>query len=137
MKKIIALLTVVLALSSCTLNNDEPNFSYKIVPVSAVKDMPTKFAVDSITKITLTYVRPSTCYFFNDFSYETDGFTRTVGIGTIVKEGHDCQADNVTAVDVVLKFKPLSTGTYNFKFWAGKSSAGVDQYLEKTATVTH
>lgn len=137
MKKIIALLTVVLGLSSCTLKNDEPNFSYQIVPVSAVKDMPLKYAMDSVTRITLTYIRPSTCYLFNDFSYEADGFTRTVGIGTLVKDGTDCQTDNVTPVDVVLKFKPLAIGTYNFKFWAGKNSAGVDQYLTGVANVTH
>ena len=136
MKRIFLLLTFALAMNSCDVPNEEDGYTFEIDPVFQV-DMPVKYAVDSLTTIPVRYKRPSSCHFFNDFNYYAEGFNRTVAIEMLVSNADNCQTDNETVVEVPLKFRPIGEGTYHFKFWTGKNSAGVDQFLEYDAIVDH
>jgi hypothetical protein len=136
MMKRIILIGLILAFYSCSIPNDNENFTYEIEPVYSVT-MPTKFAVDSVTVIPVKYKRPSSCHFFNDFYYNPVDFTRTVAIGMLVSNSGTCQPDNTTLVEVSLKFKPKTVGTYHFKFWTGNDANGVEQFQVKDVLVNH
>ena len=114
MKKIISALAIGFLFACCTLN-DEDTSRMELLPVNTVV-MPTAFAKDSITEIPVTYIRPTTCHLFYDFYYDKYAFNRTVAIYTVNFNQSGCQNDNVTIVDVPLKFKPSEIGTYHFKF---------------------
>lgn len=136
MKKIIFLFLIALGITSCSLQGDQPNFEYHLLPVTDVV-VPNKYAVDSITNITLKYKRPTSCYYFNNFYYKPEGFTRVVAIEAVKSLQNDCTVDNETIYEVNLKFKPIAQGTYHFKFWTGTNSSGVDEFLEYDVEVDH
>jgi len=135
MKKIISVLVIGFLFASCDVGNSDTS-QLELLPVSSVV-MPTEFAKDSVTEIPVKYIRPTTCYFFNDFYYNKIEFQRTVAIYAVNLNENLCQADNVTEIEVPLKFKPTALGTYHFKFWIGDNSAGVGQYIEFDAVVDH
>ena len=136
MKRIILIFSLALALNSCSVANDEENYTYEVAPVFNVT-MPDKFAVDSVSIIKVEYKRPSSCHFFNNFDYYAEGFNRTVAIGMLVSTSGTCQTDNETLVEVPLKFRPGFEGIYKFKFWTGNNSSGVPQYLAIDVAVDH
>ncbi|MEC4048106.1 hypothetical protein OX284_001585 [Flavobacterium sp. SUN046] len=139
MKKIILLFILGAIVTSCNVNSlgkDSVDVKYEVLPLNQVT-MPTAFAVDSVTEIPVKYVRPTSCHYFEDFYYKKDGQTRTVAIYSSHFFQDNCQADGVTLVNEVLKFKPAAIGTYHFKFWTGTNSQNIDQYLEFDAVVTH
>ncbi len=135
MKKIISAIAIGFLFISCDLG-DEDTSRLEILPVSTV-DMPTAFAKDSITKIPVKYIRPTTCYLFNNFYYDKYMFNRTVAIYAINLNENGCQDDNVTLVEVPLSFKPSELGTYHFRFWTGEDALGVDQFIEYDVLVDH
>ena len=135
MKKIVFLIALGLTIISCDANQEE-TYSYEINPVSSVV-MPTEFAADSITNITVKYKRPSSCHIFNKFYYDAEGFNRTIAIENLKVNQSNCQTDGVTTLEVPLKFNPIATGIYHFRFWTGADTQGVDQYLEYDVVVDH
>jgi hypothetical protein len=135
MKKIVFLIAFSFVLFSCDVS-EEQAYSYEINPVYQVI-MPTEFAKDSVTNITVKYKRPSSCHLFSDFYYESFEFVRTVAIESIKVEQDNCQTDNQTILEMPLPFLPKSIGTYHFKFWTGTDVQGVDNYLEYDVVVDH
>lgn len=136
MKKIILFIPFYFLLSSCELNSGDPVSTLEALPVSQV-DMPTAYARDSITEIPVKYIRPTSCHFFYDFYYVKNNFDRTVAIYTSRATNASCQTDNVTVIEVPLRFKPTEIGTYHFKFWSGEDALGVDQFIEYDVIVDH
>lgn len=136
MKNFILFIAFCFILSSCELNSGQPEFSLETLPVSEV-DMPSAFAQDSITEITVKYIRPTSCHFFDSFYYNKNGFERTVAIYAAKDNQGSCQTDNVTIVEVPLRFKPTEIGTFHFKFWSGEDSFGLDQFIEYDVVVDH
>lgn len=136
MKKLVLLFAIGLGLLSCSLNGDEPNFEYRLLPVTEV-NMPSRFAKDSTTNISVKYKLPSNCYYFNNFYYKTEDNIRTVAIEAIKSSQTNCVDDNLTVYESNLKFVPKQTGTYHFKFWTGTNSNTIDQYIEYDVVVNH
>ena len=135
MKKIIPLIAIGFLFISCDMGSENSSY-FELAPVNTV-DMPTAFAKDSITKIPVKYIRRTGCHFFYDFFYDRYDFTRTVAIYTVIANSEGCTTDNVTLVEVPLKFKPTELGTYHFRFWTGDNAQGVSQYIEYDAIVDH
>jgi hypothetical protein len=135
MKKIVFLIALSFVFFSCDVS-EEQNYTYEINPVYQVI-MPTEFAKDSVTNITVKYKRPSSCHLFSKFYYESYGFERKVAIENIKVEQDNCQTDNETVLEMPLKFLPNAIGTYHFKFWTGTDTQGVDHYLEYDVVVDH
>ena len=135
MKKIIFALALGLLIASCTLSEEDTS-RLELLPVESVV-MPTAFAKDSVTEIPIKYIRPTTCYLFHNFYYDHYDFTRTVAIYAFNLNQSGCQNDGVTLVEVPLKFKPTSLGTYHFKFYTGEDTTGANQYIEYDAIVNH
>ena len=130
MKKIFLIIGFGFLITSCDIS-EQPTYSYVINPVFQV-DMPTAVAVDSVTNIPVRYKRPSSCHIFNKFYYEIDGMNRTVGVENLLVNQSDCHEDNETVIEMPLKFSPIGTGTFHFKFWTGGN-----QYLEYDVVVDH
>jgi hypothetical protein len=134
MKRIASAIALCLLIVSCTPEGD--TYSLEILPVAKV-EMETAFAKDSVTEISVKYLRPSNCHFYEDFYYEKIDTVRIVAIYNAKLNKDNCQSVANDTVTVPLKFKPTQLGTYTFKFWKGTNDAGEDQYFEYNAVVNH
>ncbi|MBN8641007.1 MAG: hypothetical protein J0L86_04265 [Flavobacteriales bacterium] len=134
MKRIASAIALCLLIVSCTPEGD--TYTLEILPVAKV-EMETAFAKDSVTEISVKYLRPSNCHFYEDFYYERIDFTRVVAIYNAKLNKDNCQSVANDTVTVPLKFKPTQLGTYTFKFWKGTNNAGEDEYFEYDAVVNH
>lgn len=114
---------------SCSLDDTvNSGFRLEVLGIDNV-EVPEYFVQGETYEISVTYTKPNSCYFFNDFIYEIEGHERTVAVVNTVYE------DNATACDgepeqVTVHFNFLVTGseTYVFKFYQGEDEDGQDQY---------
>lgn len=128
MKKILFLLVFVLSLSSCSVDDGDYNsFHYEILPIESV-DIPQEFVLGETYTIYATYLKPSGCYVFNNFYFDSDLNQRTVAIINTVYENSNCQTFEGEEVEVSFDFKVISNGTYVFRFWQGEDENGNDTY---------
>jgi len=134
MKRIASAIALCLLIVSCAPEGE--SYSLEILPVAKV-EMETAFAKDSVTEISVKYLRPSNCHFYEDFYYERVEFTRIVAIYNAKLNKDNCQSFANDTIAVPLKFKPTQLGTYTFKFWKGTNNAGEDEYFEYAAVVNH
>lgn len=130
MKKLFLIVTfLAFALSSCSINNDQENVTYEILPVAEV-ELPEVFKVNVDNEIKVYYTRPSDCHMFKSFYYEKKGNIRTVAVETAVFNDNDCvPLTENNLVSQILKFNPKEPGTYVFKFWQGKNESNEDLFL--------
>lgn len=138
MKKFIFLTISSILLLSCSLDDENKTFNLEIVPINTV-EMPTAYKVDSVTKIPITYLKPTVCHEFSNFYYNSIGNERTVAIFCSKQNNTECTSlgNNNNPITVLLSFKPSNTGTYNFRFWTGINDLGIDQYIEHEIVVDH
>lgn len=129
MKKIIIVLALVLGLSSCSLDDDTPNFHSVVLPVEEAL-LPQEFALGETYEIKMWYKRPSTCHTFSRVYYEKELNTRIVAIENIVTENNNCLELTDEMIEVSFDFYVTSNGSYIFKFWKGKDDYGVDIFDE-------
>lgn len=124
MKKIFLLLSLVFTVVSCSVNNDEPNFHYELLPIQEV-EIPSEFVMGETYQIKMWYYRPSTCHSFGGFYYEKNLNERTIAIQNTVQEESTCTTLTDELVYATLDFYVTNNGSYVFKFWQG-----VDDNLE-------
>lgn len=133
MKKIFALSFVVITFLSCSVNDTtNEDFTLEILPIESVT-MPTEVLFGESYTINYTYLKPSTCYTFNDLYYLSVSNIRTVAvINTVIPETNGVICEPLTnevverSFDFYVKYR---TGSYIFKFWNGKDDNGEDVYL--------
>lgn len=128
MKKVVFLLVLLMSLNSCTINDDDnnPTFGYEILPIESV-DMPNEFVLGEVYTISVTYIKPSGCYVFNDFYYVSELNQRTIAVINTVYTDQNCTTASITE-EVSFNFVVTSTGTYVFRFWQGEDENGNDLY---------
>jgi len=141
MKRLFALFIILSAFTSCSISDDSPNYYYEIMPVESVS-MPESFTVGNIYEISMTYLRPNSCYVFNDIYYSYDDqTTRTVAVICTVYDGtgttNSCEELDYPEYDVSFNFQPMTVGTYTFKFWQGEDASGEDEFLVVQVEVTN
>tara|TARA_R110002049_G_scaffold2365_3_gene17291 strand:- start:4598 stop:5005 length:408 start_codon:yes stop_codon:yes gene_type:complete len=127
MKKLLVLCSILI-LASCSINDDGTNYSFEVLPVESV-DIPDEFELGETYPITISYLRPTTCYSFKEFYYLKENNERTVAPITYVFENNDCTDLEDTLVEATFNFIVTSNGSYIFKFWQGEDASGEDQYL--------
>ena len=66
MKRIASAIALCLLIVSCTPEGD--TYTLEILPVAKV-ETETAFAKDSVTEISVKYLRPSNCHFYEDFYF--------------------------------------------------------------------
>jgi hypothetical protein len=118
MKKVIACLFVFLIISCSTNDDSTPDIYYEILPIESAV-LPDEFQLGDTYEITLTYIRPSTCYAFNSIYYLQETNKRTVAIvAYIVSGNNNCETLN-EEMEASFDFKATNSGYYIFKFWQG------------------
>lgn len=128
MKQLFLLCVLALSLASCSVDTDDStDFYYEILPIESV-EIPEEFTLGETYEIHLKYLRPSTCYAFNDFYYTSDLNQRTVAVINTVYPNAPCELLDNELVDVSFNFKVTNNGTYVFRFWQGEDESGNDTY---------
>lgn len=128
MKKYILLVLVSFSVfTSCKIDDyNPPNFYLEIVPIQSVT-VPEEFMLNEVYEIFVTYDRPTDCYEFNDFIFQTNLNERTVAVVNTVYTDVAC---NPAAEQIEVSFDIVVTNseTYVFKFYQGQDTNGNDQY---------
>ncbi|WP_372935442.1 hypothetical protein, partial [Seonamhaeicola sp.] len=117
MKRIIPLLLALFFLKSCSTTNDN-GFFFEISPVESVT-IPSEFISGKAYDLTISYLKPSTCYAFYDFYYLEESNEVIIAPINYVFERNDCEALDNKIVEVDLNFIVTNNGPYIFKFWQG------------------
>jgi hypothetical protein len=125
MKKIVLFLIVITSFLSCSLDDDSPTYTYSVLPVDSYV-VPASFTLGQTYEIKLKYRRPSFCHIYQGIYYEKDLNTRTIGIQTAVENNQVCTHDIPPISEVSFNFTVSNTGSYVFKFYKGKDTAGKD-----------
>jgi hypothetical protein len=126
-KYLLSIVVVIVTLTSCSIDDDVPSFYLEVLPIESA-EMPEQFIYGEIHEIFIDYIRPSSCYLFNDFLYQINEQERTVGIINTVYTDNACE-ENPETVTVSFQFSVTSFETYVFKFYQGEDEDGVDEYL--------
>tara|TARA_R100001369_G_scaffold13407_1_gene27742 strand:- start:529 stop:939 length:411 start_codon:yes stop_codon:yes gene_type:complete len=126
-KYLLSIVVVIVTLTSCNIDDDVPSFYLEVLPIESV-EMPEQFIYGEIHEIFIDYIRPSSCYVFNDFLYQINEQERTVGIINTVYTDNACE-ENAETVTVSFQFNVTSFETYVFKFYQGEDEDGIDEYL--------
>lgn len=140
MKKIIfVLLTFVFVLNSCSVDDNEPNIHYVVLPVSSYS-APDSFAFGETYPIDLYYKRPTTCHFYEGIYFERVDATRIIGIQCGVRELSGCETldpETTDSIKVSMDFIVIYHEPYTFKFYKGTNEQGEDIFEEKIIPVVN
>ncbi|MFL0352949.1 hypothetical protein [Xanthomarina sp. GH4-25] len=118
MKKLIVYLFVCFIFSCSTNDDSSQGFYYEILPVESAI-LPEEFTLGDVYEITLTYIKPSTCYAFNNIYNTEDANEHKIAIVTYVSlVDNNCETLD-EEVETSFSFKAENSGTYIFKFWQG------------------
>ncbi len=122
---------------SCELGDDNyQNFGYQLLPIETAV-FPDTVKVNRTNNIVVTYLRPSDCHFVEGFYYDdSSGNTRTVAMQSRVLIQDDCQDLEEAPVEATLRFAPMTTGFYLFKFYKGTDANGQNLFEEHRIEVT-
>lgn len=129
MRKIFLLMLIPLLSLSCSKEEGTEDVTLELLPVSQV-ELPNSFSTDKENIIKVKYIRPTECYTFNKFYFESTGTSSTIAIETKVARGNSClpiQANG--SVTQNFKFNPEIPGEYTLKFWQGKDENNTDLFL--------
>ena len=133
MKKVIAILVLMFAISACSLNDDNSNgFSVALLPVETVQ-IPESFQYGNTYLIKMTYKRPTTCHSYSGIYFTSKDTVRTVAIQNLVENRSDCQAIEIgVPQEASFNFKVLEIEgkSYKFRFYKGIGENGQDLFEE-------
>jgi hypothetical protein len=130
MKNLIFALCTLIFITSCSLDDDNnPKYHYEILKVDSFI-VPAFFTLGETSVITVKYLRPTECHFFDGFYYEKDLNKRIIAIQSRVLQEPTCLPLINTIVQRTFNFKATSNGTYIFKFYKGVDALGVDVFEE-------
>ncbi|WP_418264424.1 hypothetical protein [Flavobacterium faecale] len=136
MKKILSLLVLITALVSCSLDDkSSDSYTYQVLPVESY-EVPATFKLGDTYEIKLKYQKPTSCHLYQGIYYAKDLNTRTIGIQTAVKDNQVCTTEVPPLSDASFNFIVNNTGSYIFKFYKGKDSAGENIFEEVEIQVT-
>lgn len=127
MKKIALFIVLITSFLSCSIDNDQPTYTYSVLPVESYT-VPTSFTLGQSYDIKLKYQKPTPCHIYQGIYYEKDLNTRTIGIQVAVENNQACAANVPPISEVSFNFTVTNTGSYIFKFYKGKDSAGKDTF---------
>jgi len=129
MKKIVLFLIVITSFLSCSLDDDGPTYTYSVLPVDSYV-VPASFTLGQTYSIKLKYQKPTACHIYQGIYYEKNLNTRTIAIQTAVQNNQVCTQEVPPISEVSFNFTVTNTGSYIFKFYKGKDTAGEDIFEE-------
>ncbi len=119
------LLMFVGLLMSCSVDNDNPVVHTEFMPITSV-ELPEYFVQGQTYQINMSYIKPSSCYVFNNIIFDIEGHERTVAILNTVYEDSNCIPEEESTT-VSFDLTVSGDQVYLFKFFQGTED-GVDQY---------
>lgn len=125
---------LLISLFSCDLEDD--GISYHFVPLQITSaDLPESFDLNGIYEVSVTYLKPNSCVFFEGFDIRREDTTtrNVVAIGSEL-EDREC-AQVIEEETATFNFQVLYTEPYLFRFWTGEDENGVSEYFEITVPV--
>ncbi|RKR14720.1 hypothetical protein CLV91_0798 [Maribacter vaceletii] len=133
MKRLVPLIAILFLgtiLSSCSVEDDSPNFQF--VPLQIISaELPESFNLEETYQIKVSFIKPNGCTSYEGFDVTKEAQTtrNVVVVGSERIDIDDCteQAVEQTAE---FNFVVLYNETYTFKFWLGETASGEDEYLE-------
>ncbi|MPT30225.1 hypothetical protein [Epilithonimonas hungarica] len=133
---ILSMLTLFSALVvSCKDNDDYTEitnvYASKIDSVQIPMDT-MALGVTQEMKLYSTFTKACEGIYSYDYQYTNDS-VRTVA--NFAYKTNDVCGDGTYVDGSRVNFKPTKTGTYTFKFWTGKDTAGTNTFLEKKVVV--
>ncbi|MDP9955372.1 hypothetical protein J2X97_001009 [Epilithonimonas hungarica] len=133
---ILSMLTLFSALVvSCKDNDDYTEitnvYASKIDSVQIPMDT-MALGVTQEMKLYSTFTKACEGIYSYDYQYTNDS-VRTVA--NFAYKTNDVCGDGTYVDGSRVNFKPTKTGTYTFKFWTGKDTAGTNTFLEKKIVV--
>lgn len=135
MKKFVVIIGFILiaALSACS-PEDDLALRFEPLEVLAVSFPEVLHPLETY-KVHVTYIRPTSCHYFEGVDYEQkiENETTVFLIASVLDE-QPCKELNIEA-EASFDFKPQNKGDYIFRFWQGKGQDGEDIYYTVTVTV--
>jgi len=127
-------LILLLGLSACNLEDDQVNYHFVPLQITSA-ELPESFDLNETYEVSVTFIRPNTCVFFEGFDIRKADTTvrNVVAIGSEL-EDQEC-AQVVEEVTATFNFLCLYSQPYVFRFWTGEDENGVSEYFEITVPV--
>ena len=130
MKKLFFALFTLVFITSCSINDDDnQKYHYEILKVDSFT-VPASFTLGETSVITVRYLRPTECHFFDGFYYEKDLNKRIIAVQSRVLQEPTCLPLINEVVEKTFNFKATSNGSYIFKFYKGVDANNVDVFEE-------
>ncbi len=129
------LVTTVFILGGCSIEDDHVNFQFTALQITDV-DVPESFEFNQNYVISVTYVKPDGCTFYEGFDVQKEALTvrNVVAIGS-VRTDNDICTQEVVEETASFNFSVIYTDPYTFKFYTGENSDGEAEYLEVVVPV--
>jgi len=123
-------------LTSCSIEDDAGNIMQNLAPTLSV-DLPETFVFGQTYSIEITYQRPTNCHTFSGLDVARNGNEIIIGVVTSYATNNpNCAAAGNLQATATINFVAERDDFYIFKFWKGKSAAGIDQFLIVEVPVT-
>lgn len=132
---------MLIIIASCSIEDDNMvNFHLDFVGVQSV-EMPEYFERGNEYEVTVHYVRPTDCHYFQGFFYEPNGYIHTIAPQAMVLEEANCQPfENLTLEEASFTFPCPNTYGYDkyvFRFYQGEDSFSNQQFYEITVPIVN
>lgn len=100
-------------------------------------DLPETFVFGQTYNIEITYQRPTNCHTFSGLDVARNENEIIIGVVTSYSTNNpNCAASGNLQASATINFVAERDDFYIFKFWKGKSAAGIDQFLIVEVPVT-
>jgi thioredoxin-related protein len=133
-KRLLFIVTIVLAAVACSLDNDDNNdFTLRFIPIEYVTT-PDYVTPGETYPVTMYFRRQNDCYYVSEDPYfEISGTTMTVAVQAVLIEHAEClPIDYTTPETKAFNFQcPITAEReFTFKFYQGLDDQGANKYLE-------
>lgn len=128
---------LVLGLNSCSIEDDGPNFHFTALEIVSA-ELPESFDLNSTYVITVDYLKPNSCTFYEGFEVAIEELTvrNVVAVGTVRTDIAAC-TEAIVEETATFNFKVIYTDPYTFKFYTGDNVEGQPEYMEVIVPVNN
>ncbi len=134
--RLFLLLLLGITLISCEMDLDDENISFEKVAAFDIT-VPSNLTVNFEYDVSFNYALVDGCSNFYNIEFESlANDVREITAFIEVDDNQSCSSVYSEHIHT-FKFKPITTGTYIFKFWNGVDAGGVDLFETHEITVTN
>ncbi|MGB2759060.1 MAG: hypothetical protein WBC58_03805 [Maribacter stanieri] len=129
-KLILLTMIVVFICNGCSIDDDDANFHFTALEIVDA-EVPESFDLNKTYKISVNYLKPDTCTYYEGFDVVKDSLTvrSIVAVGATRTDIDNCMEESVQET-ASFNFQVIYTDPYTFKFYIGDNTEGEAQYME-------